>query len=114
MGGHVKGIGWVVATAGAISPWWGPPLSNFEGILVQNLIGNTQRQSESPGSSALRPLGGAPLPKIREGATWVGAPPFKYLAGLADRRHPDYAEIDDFPCAGNSGEQAIAICSTWR
>ena len=109
----MKGLGWVIATAGAITPWWGPPLQLSRGSSSKTSSeirkGNRNRL-DRPGSDPW----GSPLPKIREGATWVGAPPFKYLAGLADRRHPDYAEIDDFPCAGNSGEQASAICSTCR
>ena len=69
MGGDVKGLGVGRRDGRCPQTGLGLPLSNFERILVQNLIGNTQRQSESPGSSALRRPGGAALPKIREGAT---------------------------------------------
>lgn len=100
--------------AGSLAPWWGPPRSNFRAILVQNLIGNTRGQSESPGLTAIRRPGRSRPSKIREEAARVGAPPFKYLAGLAKRRYPNYAETADFPCVGNSGKHAIAICSTWR
>ena len=113
IGGDVKAGRGASRRQGALHRGGGPPVQ-ISGRSASKTSSEIPEAIGIAGVDRDSTPGAEPPSKIREGAARVGAPPFKYLAGLVKRRYPNYTEITDFPRAGNSGEHAIAICSTWR